>query len=711
MQSIHFNSLFLLPFCAAALFAQSPVTCVTSAVPPVVRSEGLTERIGDINFTCTGPANTAFNANITIALNANITNHLSAGSTLTGIVFTTNMGAGPQAVAVTPLLIAGNSLVYNGVPLMLSSSGSAALNISGIRTNATQVPIGALIIASIAINGANLPLTSSQLVVGTPLRALYVGFSDQIVCAQNGSPLPSNITFASLIQRGTAFASTRITEGFADAFGPLSADANFNADFGQRIIIRYSGFPGDARLFIPDVVAGSNTVQPTAGGDFRVAASAGAYQPTLGGTLLLARVAGADANGAGGTPVYTPGPIGSGVVAFSAVSELAVSSGGTAYAVYEVVDANKSVIETAQFPTWLGLLPNGNRDATQTSADVFLAATSTVGTASTNAPIPRFLAETAPADCVIVGDCSLYYPHLAINSGPLALTGVAGGATQQTFFTTLNTGGGHLPWTSKITYTVGSGWLTIDPASLSEGGGANVRVYASPAGLTPGTYTAAITIDAGPIAGAVTVPVSFTVTAPVPKPSITSVVNAASFQNTPVVPGSISTVMGKQFTGKSITVTFDGMPATVLFSNDTQINVLVPAELASKTVANLGITVDGESAGDFKVNVAPFSPAIFPGAVLNQDYSVNAAGAPAKPGSVIQIFATGLSGTGTITAHIHDRDVSVPYYAGPAPGLTGVQQVDLVVPQDLTSMKTEVYVCGDSGSGKVCSLPAALTIQ
>jgi uncharacterized protein (TIGR03437 family) len=205
--------------------------------------------------------------------------------------------------------------------------------------------------------------------------------------------------------------------------------------------------------------------------------------------------------------------------------------------------------------------------------------------------------------------------------------------------------------------------------------------------------------------------VTFTVTPATPKPTITSVVNAASFAAVPVVPGSLSTVMGSQLRGKNVTAAFDGMPATILFSSDSQINLLVPQELASKTVANLVVSVDGISAASRPVNVSQFSPAIFPGGILNQDYSANGAGAGAKAGSVIQIFATGLSGTGTITAHIHDRDIAVPYYAGPAPGLPGVQQVDLVVPPDLAAMKTEVYVCADSGSGKVCSLPAALTIQ
>src|SRR5260370_35015653 len=82
--------------------------------------------------------------------------------------------------------------------------------------------------------------------------------------------------------------------------------------------------------------------------------------------------------------------------------------------------------------------------------------------------------------------------------------------------------------------------------------------------------------------------------------------------------------------------------------------------------------------------LAPLAPAIFKNGVLNQDYSLNAAGSGAQPGSVIQIFATGLAGNGAITAKIGDRVIEQPNYAGPAPGLIGVQQVNVALPSDMT---------------------------
>jgi uncharacterized protein (TIGR03437 family) len=688
-------------------------SCVTSAVPPIVSAEGYTERVGDINYVCNGVAGASVVANFTIAMNTNISNRISSGNILTGIIFTIDQGSGPQPVLVQPLLNLPNTLVYNGVSLTFSAQGTLAVRVSDIRVNATLVSVNNQIIASLGINVAGVPLTSSQLTVGTPQRGLYVGYSSAIVCAQNGSPLPATIGFASLIMANTVFASTRVTEGFADAFGPRSAGNNLNADSGQRIIARYSGLPQDASLFVPDVVAGSDAVQPTAGGDFGVPASGGAYAPSANGSLLLARVAGASANGAGGTPVYLPGAIGSGTVNFDSISQLQLDSSGSAYVVYEVVDANPSAQETAQFPTFLGLAPSGTRTASQTAEAVFFAPQSTVGSASPTEPLPRYAGVTPQPDCGIIGDCSTYLPQLSVGNPPLQFSGVPGTGVQQGYFVVANTGGGVLQWTASVSYANGAGWLSLD--SYQGINGSNVRVYASPDALTPGVYKATIAVNAG-AAGSQTLPVTLTVSAPpaapAPVPLISSVVSAASFAAVPVVPGSLTTILGSGFTGKSVSATFNSLPAMVLFSNASQINLLVPAALGQVGSTHVVVSVDGSNSAVETVAVAAFEPAIFSGAVLNQDYTVNDVNHGAGVGSIIQIFVTGLSTSGTVTGHIFNEDINTPYYAGPAPGLLGVQQVDLVVPGDLTAMTTEVSICETgSDSAKVCSIAAPLTLK
>jgi uncharacterized protein (TIGR03437 family) len=63
---------------------------------------------------------------------------------------------------------------------------------------------------------------------------------------------------------------------------------------------------------------------------------------------------------------------------------------------------------------------------------------------------------------------------------------------------------------------------------------------------------------------------------------------------------------------------------------------------------------------------------------------------------------------------IHDREISQPDYAGPAPGLPGIQQVNVVIPGDLPTMQSEVLVCGSpvsSSDTRVCSKPYTIQLR
>lgn len=716
-----FPSFFLIvAILTASAHAQGPnVFCVTSAKPLIIRSEGLAERVGEIIYDCSGQPGTQVTANLTISLNTNITNRLSSGNTLTGIIFTIDTGSGPQAQTIPPLLMSPGALVYNGVAFTLSSKGTAELVVSGILGNATQVGPNVSILAFLGVSHTSLALTSAQVNVGNPQRGLYSSQSSQIVCTQNGSRLPDTITFSNLITVGTVFASTRITEGFAAALQPRGGYANLNADSGERIIVRYSGFPPGARLFVPDFVAGSDAVQPTAGGDFGLPASGGAYAPSQSGSLLLARVDGADPSGARGGVVFSAGISGGGTVQFDTVSELQMVN-GAAYVVYEVVDSDPSRFESAQFPTFLGLAPSGSGVASATTESVALAPLSSVSTATTSDPLPRFIPLAPLPDCSIIGDCgAAYYPILSIQNTPFQYKAASGSGFDRNYIFIHNIGAGVLQWSVTATYPPGAptGWLVIDPAQGLNN--ATVRVDAIATNLQPGTYTATLVIDGGPLAGVQTLPVTFAVGPVVPPPppptpaiQVMSVVNAASFVPAPIVPGSLVSIMGVGFAGKSVGVTFDGEAASILFSNATQINVMTPSDLTSST-SKMVVTVDGASSAPLTVNVAQFAPAIFKGAVLNQDWTVNSVNNAVPAGGIILIYATGLSGTGTITGRIGDRAIA-PLYAGPAPGFPGVQQINLPIPSDLPAMTMDLYVCGatiDQADAPACSIAAPLTVK
>jgi uncharacterized protein (TIGR03437 family) len=159
-----------------------------------------------------------------------------------------------------------------------------------------------------------------------------------------------------------------------------------------------------------------------------------------------------------------------------------------------------------------------------------------------------------------------------------------------------------------------------------------------------------------------------------------------------------------------VSASFNGLPATISFSNATQINLLVPAALGSVSSAQLAVTVNGQTSV-LTVPVASFEPGIFSGALLNQDSTVNSINNAAAAGSIIYFYATGLSGAGTITARIGSTELTNLYYAGPAPGYPGVQQINLVVPAGLGATTIDLYACGTSNGTEVCSLPVPLTLK
>lgn len=689
------------------ILAAQPNICSTTAGPVILHAEGLAERIGDILYTCSGAPGSQLTVNLSVQLNTGITNRISSGNTVTGPALTVNNGSGPQAATVQPILLTQNNLIWSGVPLTFSAQGSLIIDISGVRADAAGLPVGAQIVAQLSMSSGSLLITQGSLVVGLTELGLYAGYSSQLICAQNGSPLPGSIGFASLILDGTAFASTRITEGFAGAFSPRAAAANLNADSGTRIIARYSGFPQGARLFVPRSIAGSDAVQPTAGGDMGVPASGGAYAPSANGSLLLELVLGADATGAGGTLAYAPGAIPSGML--DSVAELQISN-GSAYAVYEVVDSNPFTEETAQFPTFLGLASNRVSTAVETFESVSFAPASGVIAASATDPIPRFVAATPPNDCGIIGDCGAsYFPQLTVSTASLAYSLAAGALNQTQYVPVNNAGGGILYWTAAVSYTNGSGWLAIQPTSGTNNG--TVRVDATAVNLGVGTYNATLTIDAGS-SGRRLVAITLTVTAPLPQgPQISMVENAASFAQVPVVPGSLTTIMGSGLAGKNVSVTFNGLAATIVYDGAAQINLLVPAGLGMLSSAQLVVTVDGAISAPVTVQVAQFEPGIFAGAVLNQDSTVNGIGNGAAPGSVIYFYATGLSGSGTITARVGSTELTDLYYAGPAPGYPGVQQINLVLPAGVSGVTTALYACGTSVGVEVCSVGYPLTVK
>jgi uncharacterized protein (TIGR03437 family) len=203
------------------------------------------------------------------------------------------------------------------------------------------------------------------------------------------------------------------------------------------------------------------------------------------------------------------------------------------------------------------------------------------------------------------------------------------------------------------------------------------------------------------------------------------VLNAASSAppGYPISPGDVVTLYGTGFPATAATasklpfattlggvqVSVNGTPAPVYYVSSTQISAIVPFEVTGST-ATLVVTVNGAKSNSVVVPMAATSPGIFSSpangignaAALHGDYSLISATNPATQGEIISMYMTGLGATNPTVADgaaapgktplalitgalaIYVGGVLVPanqvYYAGLAPTLAGLYQVNFMIP-------------------------------
>src|SRR5579871_4988019 len=258
MQSINrfIPLLLFLTICCFALNAQTPTTCVASAVPAIMHAEGLAEQVGTINLQCTGTPGAVVSGSLGISLPIAITNRINSGSYAVDATLSvaTNTGTTPTGVAG---LVSNQSITFNGFHFTVPSNGTFSLIVNDIRANANQLglqqqqmPIQAFLTSSLLLMNSTVQVGISQ------IGLLATQLDSAVTCT--GSPSPGTVSVANLISTGTAEQSTRITEGFADSFQPKDA----TSDTGTRFLLSYAGLPSGATIYVPDAIAGSTATTP-----------------------------------------------------------------------------------------------------------------------------------------------------------------------------------------------------------------------------------------------------------------------------------------------------------------------------------------------------------------------------------------------------------------------------------------------------------------
>jgi uncharacterized protein (TIGR03437 family) len=271
-------------------------------------------------------------------------------------------------------------------------------------------------------------------------------------------------------------------------------------------------------------------------------------------------------------------------------------------------------------------------------------------------------------------------------------------------------------------------WLTVSPTSGVTPGTLSVAV--NPQNLAPGSYSGSFTLASQGIAS-LTVPVTLFVSASsTPEPFI--IANNSSGVGSQLAPGEIIYIKGSGLgpgNGVSgpygtalagVEVTFNSVPGTLLYVSSTQIDVVVPYEVAGAATTSMIVTYQGAQSAPLSQQVAAVALGLSTNnqagngqaAALNQDYSFNTAASPAKQGSYISVYGTGggqtnpqsfdgeISPTGSllplaaqnVSATIGGKAAPV-VFAGAAPGeVTGVVQFNIQVPTGVTGSALPIVV-------------------
>jgi len=168
--------------------------------------------------------------------------------------------------------------------------------------------------------------------------------------------------------------------------------------------------------------------------------------------------------------------------------------------------------------------------------------------------------------------------------------------------------------------------------------------------------------------------------------AITAVVNSAGF-GPGLSPGGLFTIFGAGFTAgqAASSVTVGGQLAQVLAAFPFQVNARIPA---GTPPGNATLEVNGPlGTATQTVAILPAAPGIF--VIVNQDGTLNGPSNPIESGAYLSIYGTGLGATTAQgSLQIASAPVSVvvggavltPSFAGLAPGLTGVYQINVQIP-------------------------------
>jgi uncharacterized protein (TIGR03437 family) len=613
----------------------------------------------------------------------------------------------------TPVSIAASVTNPTATPWLAVTGGGTTPVGLDVTTNASNLANG-IYTGSITVTGGFNPLTIPIVLVvtgssvSTGIGTLTLGATAVTLQAQvNGAAVSQVLSV-------TASASTTFSASAQGSYNGItwltvSPTGSNTTPANLSISANPSGLPSGSYAGTVSLTSGSGTqtVQvtfvvgtSTSGTTVSVTANGGtSTSPSL--TFTAAAV------GASVAPQYitVASPTGASAAVFTA--SVSTTSGGN----------------------WITLgIPSGTQESTPLNVSVSandsgLAAGTYTGQI-TITPVGG-TAVSVPVTLMVGGATTIAAP-----TTPLTFSYQAGSATPNTQSVAVTVSNATSASFTATATSTPAGWLVVTPTSgTAPSPNPSLSVSINPTGLTAGTYSGSIAVaGTSGATGSSTIPVTLTVT--VPLPTISTVVNGASFLNEPISPGEIITLGGTNIgpaTPLSFTLTstggiptvpsaalggvqvlVNGYAAPLLYVSATQVNAIVPYEVAGILRPTVLVTFLGQSSNGVTATGAATAPGIFtangsgtgPGAILNANSSVNSATNPATRGTVVQVFLTGEGQTNPAGVDGKVTPSSGPYpapllpivitvggvaanyeFAGEAPGLvSGVMQLNVIIP-------------------------------
>jgi uncharacterized repeat protein (TIGR01451 family) len=500
----------------------------TSTAPPLIRAEGLAERLSDVVLSCSGGvAGTTGSISLSVSLSdispnpwfnpyaipnpANLTSRIIAPA-LSGteaFLLIDDLAAppAPGTNLIQGIVTGQNEVGFYNVPVVEPGpNATRKYRITNLRADARDF-LSASIQASLSVAGTFFfPIDQPVVIAGLKARGA-------IFSLQTSSGVPAaGIGYQQPATPGAVSYNLVFTEGFAQSF----RKRNTGTTLSNPAALTDQALPGkeyntESGFYSSGLPAGLNTAGLATQGSRLVAQ----FKNVPAGVTLYvtvnplpvsgaqgARLIAADANGAGAyAPVSDTATASAGGTSVGIAPVSIANGSGTA--TWEILDSDATAVEAFTFGV---VVVYSGQPAGTTTITGGLGPLSTASMADSTSPVPRFADVSADTASCSTTPCLVVTPQaiqVAYQTGTAAPTPYQLQISAST--------GAALPFRAVASSSNPVGWLSVSASSATTPTALNITV--NPTNVSPGVYGGTVVLSSPTQAFApVTVNVYLTVT-------------------------------------------------------------------------------------------------------------------------------------------------------------------------------------------------------